>query len=475
MRNNTVKILKLMTLSCLFGFSATQAGTGERYVIDGDFSAVYKSGEIVIYSPEKKSAKATGMKAAGMSAVSNMSAAKPAQKTGGKAVSMSSAKPAVGNMSAAKPVKKKPAKKTEGKAVSMSMGGGMSMGPAVTPGGSLKDSLNIVAEAKLIDGKFRIEGKLDKVQRVYFYVLDGLTEDGGRMAPIKGQGFILEPGKLTMTMNNRAKFVVHDGKYNDAVYNVWKESKEYKDTVALKNKLYTEVAGEAEQEKRTRLDKAADAQSLLFELETNGRKKTALTHPDVLARKLAIQTAWLGGPWMLEAVYDIQKMAPEDEWANAYITKQEAYYAKRERNEQIARVGSGIRDFDAKTLAGDTMSLKKVRSENKYVLLEFWASWCGPCRSEIPHMKKAYAQYHNKGFEIFSFTIDDDKEAWQTASNEEELPWIDTGFGSESEPQKLYEVTGVPANYLVDGETGEVIARNLRGHKLDEKLEELLD
>ncbi len=124
---------------------------------------------------------------------------------------------------------------------------------------------------------------------------------------------------------------------------------------------------------------------------------------------------------------------------------------------------------------GEVISFKEICGKNKYVLLEFWASWCGPCRAEIPHMKEAYAKYNNKGFEILSFTIDDDKEAWAAASEEEAIPWLDTGFGDQGEAKKLYEVTGVPANYLVDGHTGEVIARNLRGHKLDEKLQELLD
>ncbi|WIO75343.1 TlpA disulfide reductase family protein [Porticoccaceae bacterium LTM1] len=425
-----MKKLKTTILSCLIGIVAVNAEAGEKFVITGDMSSVYKSGDMVIWSPEKKKSK---------------------KEADGK--------------SAAKP------------AAAMTMGSSMSMSSASSGSQSMRDNLNILAEGKLVDGKFRIEGEVDNVQQVYFYVLDAVGEDGSKRAPTKGQGFILEPGELTMAPYNAgfSKFAVSGGKYNDAVYNSWRMSEEYKAAAAEMKRLYTEVAGETEEEKRTRLDKASEAQSKMFDLEAEGRNKVATTHPDVLARKLAIQTAWLGGRWMLDAAYTIREMAPEDKWVNEYIASQEAYYAKRAKNDQIGRIGSGIKDFDAETLEGKVISLKDVRSKNKYVLLEFWASWCGPCRAEIPHMKKAYEKYHDKGFEIFSFTIDDDKDAWETASGEENLPWIDTGHGSESEPKKLYEVMGVPANYLVDGETGEVIARNLRGHKLDEKLKELLD
>ena len=438
-----MKVFKhlFLVLVCITSACSADTDTGSRYVITGDLSAAYKSGDMVIWSPKAKAAKATGMGAS-----SSMSAAKPAAKAAKKSGS------------------------------AMTMDGAISMASSTTASNdSFKDSLNIIAETKLVDGKFRIEGDLDKVQQVYFYVLNSVGENGMRMAPVKGQAFILEPGKLTMTMNKDRKFTISGGKYNDAVYNSWQQSDKYKAAAAEMKRLYTEVPGETEAQKRTRLDNASAAQSKMFDLEAEGRKNTAMNHPDVLARKLAIQTAWLTGRWTLDSAYSIRDMAPNDPWVNDYIAKQEAYYAKRAKNDQIGRVGGDIRDFDAQTLTGEVVSLKDVRSKNKYVLLEFWASWCGPCRAEIPHMKKAYAAYHSKGFEIFSFTIDDDKDAWANASEEEGMPWIDTGFGSESEPKKLYEVMGVPANYLVDSETGKVIARNLRGHKLDEKLKELLD
>ena len=90
-------------------------------------------------------------------------------------------------------------------------------------------------------------------------------------------------------------------------------------------------------------------------------------------------------------------------------------------------------------------------------------------------MKTAYARFGPKGFEIVSFTIDDDREAWEIASAEEDLPWINLGFGRDAQAPKAFNVTGVPNNFLVDSKTGRIVARDLRGHRLDEKLEELLE
>ena len=90
-------------------------------------------------------------------------------------------------------------------------------------------------------------------------------------------------------------------------------------------------------------------------------------------------------------------------------------------------------------------------------------------------MKEAYARFREQGFEIVSFTIDNDRLDWEEASAEEELPWIDLGMGEDAEAPKAYNVTGVPKNYLVESKTGDIVAKDLRGHHLDEKLKELFD
>ena len=84
----------------------------------------------------------------------------------------------------------------------------------------------------------------------------------------------------------------------------------------------------------------------------------------------------------------------------------------RRLNSKLMKKSSQSLAVSAKNIEGKTFDLDAVLKKNEYVLLEFWASWCGPCLSEVPHMKKAYQEFNEKGFEIFSFSLDDDRKHW---------------------------------------------------------------
>ena len=170
----------------------------------------------------------------------------------------------------------------------------------------------------------------------------------------------------------------------------------------------------------------------------------------------------------------LAELTPEDPWVVKRLGAMEAAQANAEKYRQL-RVGESVLDFTAETLDGEKVKLADLRADSNYLLVEFWASWCGPCRVEIPHMKQAYTRFRDKGFEIVSFTIDKERDDWEEASAEEEIPWFDLGMGPEADAPKAYNVRGVPDNYLVESSSGEIIATDLRRHKLDEKLEELLD
>lgn len=344
--------------------------------------------------------------------------------------------------------------------------------PREVPATRLDDSINVLGQSMINeDGSFQVSIDVDQPRQVYFYVLDAVSETGARWAPMKGQQFILEPGELTMTMNPKRRWVIEGGKYNDAVFNVWKASEEYLQAYEEYDQLLVPVEGETEEQRRDRVDTFSAKFNEILELEVRGRARVSLNDPDPLVRKLVLQTTWLFDKSHREALHRLAAMTPDDPWVIERVAAADAQFEKSQKESKIS-IGTEILDFEANTLVGETVAFKDVLSNSDIVLLEFWASWCGPCRTEIPHMKQAYERFKDQGFEIVSFTIDDWKEDWEVASEEEELPWFDLGMGSDADAPTKYNITGVPHNYLVDAETGLIIAKNLRQHKLDERLEE---
>jgi peroxiredoxin len=137
-------------------------------------------------------------------------------------------------------------------------------------------------------------------------------------------------------------------------------------------------------------------------------------------------------------------------------------------------VGKTAPDFTSFDPEGKTVSLSQHRG--KYVLLDFWAAWCGPCRRENPNVVKAYQKYHAKGFDVLGVSLDKTKAAWQKAIKDDQLTWThvsDLKFW-DSAAAKLYGVRAIPANVLIDPD-GKIIARNLRGVDLDKKLEAIFE
>ena len=113
--------------------------------------------------------------------------------------------------------------------------------------------------------------------------------------------------------------------------------------------------------------------------------------------------------------------------------------------------------------------------QGKYVLLEFWASWCGPCRAENPNLRKQYQLYKDKGFEVVGVSLDHDKDAWVKAIEKDQLPWVHVSDlqGWKNAVSTSYGIMGVPANFLIDPQ-GKIVAQNLRGEALNKKLQEIL-
>jgi thiol-disulfide isomerase/thioredoxin len=108
----------------------------------------------------------------------------------------------------------------------------------------------------------------------------------------------------------------------------------------------------------------------------------------------------------------------------------------------------------------------------KYVLIDFWASWCGPCRAENPNLVKVYNDFKDKGFDIFGVSLDTDRKSWLKAIKDDNLTWhhVSDLKGWENSAAQVYGVRAIPANVLLDKD-GYIIGKNLRGEDLRKKLE----
>ena len=149
-------------------------------------------------------------------------------------------------------------------------------------------------------------------------------------------------------------------------------------------------------------------------------------------------------------------------------------FAQRIEAAKTIGIGKKAPDFTQNDPEGNPVSLSDF--QGKYVLLDFWASWCGPCRQENPNLVKAYAAYNDKGFEILGVSLDnkDGKEAWVNAIEKDGLTWTQVSDLNSwnNEVARMYGVRAVPQSYLIDPE-GVIVAQNLRGEALEEKLAEI--
>lgn len=134
---------------------------------------------------------------------------------------------------------------------------------------------------------------------------------------------------------------------------------------------------------------------------------------------------------------------------------------------QLSATGKPLKAFSIPDIAGRTVTLTDYKG--KIVLVDFWASWCVPCRQENPNLLENYNKYHSKGFDILGISCDTDEAKWKKAVNEDRLPWKQV---RDWEILKYYGLQSIPSNFLLDG-NGDIMAINLRGEELTQKLDQI--
>ncbi len=196
----------------------------------------------------------------------------------------------------------------------------------------------------------------------------------------------------------------------------------------------------------------------------------------IMDTKPCVATAFMGINYLNEkmdkTLEDVEKIYNKLDPAiqQTYMGTKIAALAKQLKATSIGQVAP---DFTLPDADGKMVSLSSFKG--KITLLDFWASWCGPCRAENPNVVAAYTKFHPKGFDILGVSLDDQKTQWQSAIKKDELPWTHVSDlkGWNSDVAQLYGIQSIPSNLLLD-KNGVILAKGLRGAELDAKLSELI-
>ena len=330
-----------------------------------------------------------------------------------------------------------------------------------------------IARAPIAEGRFRLAGEVsdDDMGRV---MLSAKDVEGNSKGSVQ---FILEPGEIQVGYAGRvAGLTAEGGPYNQRVVAIWRNTEEYRRVLDDYAKVMAAKADLEEGPEREALsEEAIRLYNELTRIRRGALREIAMSDDDPLASLFAIDMGGLGGTAALSRLDQLQAVTKLPATVTALRARTETGIRMSETAKTV-QVGAKVKGFSARGLDGETYILNNLLADNQVVLIKFWASWCGPCRAEVPNLRASVEQYDERGFGIFSFSLADNREDWEEASVEDEIGWINTSDlkAYDSLVPAQFGVLALPMNVLIDGD-GVILARNIRGEALLDKLAELLD
>ncbi|MCC9135414.1 redoxin domain-containing protein [Pontibacter silvestris] len=337
-----------------------------------------------------------------------------------------------------------------------------------------------------------LEGKLNNASsgQVYLFELGDQqfiardTAEVGEDGSFKFSGEVSEPTlyRITVDQQNGLMLVLNKGQVN-----IEADAKDINGTAKIQgsedselfqqlNKLVNETQlkqQELAQQYTQYIDAgktdSAEALKDQYQVVQKQVKNFLAQHPGSVVS--AFGTATLVDPVNDFAFADSMATLYNDKLPNSKYT---AMVNDRLKDYRNTAIGQQAPDISLTTPEGETKNLSSLRG--KYVLVDFWASWCGPCRKENPNVVKMYDKYKDKGFEIYGVSLDQSKDRWVKAIADDNLKWVHVSDlkGWENSAALKYNVTAIPQTVLLDKE-GKIIAKGLRGEDLEAKLASLLD
>lgn len=360
----------------------------------------------------------------------------------------------------------------------------------------LGETPDLSMTAQLLDGKFAFRGKIDnppammriEFENPDFECADVILADNSNVS-LTLVTTAASPASNLVFIKEISGSVTHDSylRFNDEL------EKTFHSTIMELRKGFEGIDFEKPREEWSRVDveRADRTTQQISQVRAElylYLKQSAADNSDRLVGLLALYELLLGsGPDIFQSERErialfsgLSEPLRKSQLGvryNEFATQQATKNAERELLALEVAVGKPFKDFTQNDVNGNPIRASDLLSPGRYVLLDFWASWCAPCRAEHPNLLKAYTKYHDKGFDVLAVSLDFDKESWLEAIDEDGTPWIHVSDlqGWENEASTMYgvKVKGIPMNFLLD-EKGTIVARGLRERALHDKLEELL-